>query len=198
MQILISKICGNDPVNYADPSGHGVVVGLLLATLSGVIAFVADALGQVVFDGATWSTIDWRQAGISGISAFVSNLIPGSGFASRAAQAVVSSFVENGLNAIFLGKEFDLGLVARDIIVSIVSDYTVEGLTLFTSKLTSKIINVAPTYSQYQHYYRNKGHNYSRQEMYAIMKKHRTVRSIIDKSIEKSFDFLFSFLTHPI
>ena len=191
--------CYNDPVNYVDPTGRSAIVTLLItAAISSVVAAGTNALGQVVFDGATWSSIDWRKVTISGISGFASGLIPGSGFASIAAQAIVASFVENGINAIWLGEEFDLGVVVKDTIVSIGTSYAIKGLTHLTSKLTSKIFNKAPNYSQYQHYYRSKGYDYSRQTIYDIIKKHQTGKSVTDSVIENAFDFLFSFLTYPV
>ena len=159
--------CNNDPINYADPTGQSAILTLLIvAVISGLVSAGANALGQVIFDGATWGTIEWERVAIAGISGFVAGLIPGSGFATIVGQAVVSSLVENGLSAIWLGDEFDIEMTIKDALVSIVTGYAIEGLTHMTSKLTSKIFNKAPNYSQYQHYYRTKGYDYSRHEIY--------------------------------
>ena len=99
-------------------------------------------------------------------------MIPGSGFATIVSQAFVSSLVENGLSAILLGDKFDFGMVVKTTMVSIGTGYAIKGVTHLTSKLTSKIFHKAPNYSQYQHYYRSKGYDYSRQEIYDIIKKH--------------------------
>lgn len=58
-------------------------------------------------------------------------------------------------------------------------------------------IGKAPNYSQYQHYYRSKGYDYSRHEIYNIMRKHQTYKSISDDVIDYASDFLFSFVSYP-
>ena len=194
--------CNNDPVNYADPSGRGPIAAFLLylgaAALTGVLAAGANALGQVVFDGKTFQTMEWGKVATSGIAGFCAGLIPGTGFVSIAGQAVVSSFVEHGLNAIFLDEEFEIVYVVKDSITSILTGYAIKGLSNLTAKATSKLFHKAPNYSQYQHYFRQAGHNYSRQEVYEHMRRHMRYKGIADTVIESLLDLLFSFLTYPI
>ena len=191
--------CNNDPVNYVDPTGKIAILSYLFAAvISGAIFAGTNALGQVVFDGATLNSIDWRKVTISGISGFVSGLISGSGFVSIATQAIVTSFVENGLATVWLGEDLDFGVVAKDIISYIGTSYLIKTSTHFTSKITSKIFHKASNYSQYQHHYRKKGYNYSRQEIYRIMENHQIAKEITDGAIRYTLEPLFSFLTYPI
>lgn len=89
-------------------------------------------------------------------------------------------------------------MVIKDTVVSLVTNYAIKGLAQLTSKLTSKIFNKAPSYSQYQHYYRSKGYDYSKQEIYGIINKHQTSKSATDNVIKYVLDFIFSFLTYPV
>ncbi len=184
---------------YSDPSGKIAILTLLgIAIISGIVSAGANALGQVVFGGATWETIQWGKVVIAGISGFVAGLIPGSGFATIAAQAVVSSLVENGLSAVVFGDEFNFRTVVKDIMLSITIGYAIKGLTHLTSKMTTKIFQKAPNYSQYQYYYRSKGYDYSMQEVYDIIKKHQTNKLVTDEVIKSALEFLLSFSTYPV
>lgn len=191
--------CNNDPVNLIDPSGRGPITALLLtALLAGALSAGANAFGQMAFDGKTLETLDWRKVAISGAAGFCAGLIPGTGFISIAGQAVVSSFVENGLRAIWLDEEFEIVYVIQDSIVSLATGYAMKGISYLTSKLTSKIFHKAPNYSQYQHYFRQKGHDYSRQEVYKYMRRHMRYKGITDDIVDSILDFSFSFLTYPL
>ena len=187
--------CLNNPVMYEDETGRSATLALLtVALVSGLVSAGANAFGQVIFD----ETFELEKVVIAGIAGFIAGLIPGSGFATIVSQAFVSSLVENGLSAIWLGDEFDFGMVVKNTIVSIGTGYAIKGVTHWTSKLTSKIFHKAPNYSQYQHYYRSKGYDYSRQEIYDIIKKHQKSKSVTDDVIEHASDFLFSLLTYPL
>ena len=189
--------CYNDPVNYADPSGQIAIASLLIAAIiTGAVSAAANAVGQVVFSDATWDTIDWRKVTIAGIAGFASGLIPGSGFAAITAQAAISSFVENGLSALWLGEEFDFREFATDALVSTAIGFAINGVTHLTSKLTSKVFDKAPNYSQYQHYYRSNGNNYSRQAIYNIMRQHQIYKSAANAVIKYLLEFLSSFLEY--
>ena len=191
--------CSNNPINYVDQTGQGaILVWLGKAFVSGLISAGANLLGQIIFNDATWDTIQWEKVASAGISGFVSGLIPGSSFASIAGRAFASSLVENGLNAIWLGDKFNMGTVVKDAVVSIVTSCVINGLTSMTSKLTSKMFLKAPNYSQYQHYYRKLGYDYTRQEIYKIMGKHGFYKRGADEIINKLFDFAFSFATYRI
>ena len=191
--------CNNNPVNYCDPSGHGPITALILtALLCGVLSAGANVAGQMVFEQKTLKTIEWEGVAIAGISGFCAGLIPGSGFVSIMGQAVVSSFVENGLRAIWLGEEYKVAYVIQDSIVSIGTGYALKGISHLSQKLTSKIFNKAPNYSQYQHYFRSKGHDYSRLEVYEHMGKHMRYEKLTNNIIDSFWDFTFSFSTYPL
>lgn len=59
--------CNNDPVNYADASGSSAIAILLKAAVSGIISATTNAIGQIVFDQATWDTIDFFLFNISNL-----------------------------------------------------------------------------------------------------------------------------------
>ena len=166
--------------------------------MTGLLAAGANALGQVVFGGKTFQTMEWGKVTTSGVAGFLAGLIPGTGFVTIAGQAIVSSFVEHGLNAIFLDEEFEIVYVVKDSITSILTGYAMKGLSKLTGKATSKIFHKAPNYSQYQHYFRQNGHNYSVQEVYVHMRRHMLYKGIADTAIETLLDLLFSFSTYPI
>ena len=191
--------CNNDPVNYADPSGNGAIATLLLtALLVGGLSAGANALGQMVFDGKTIETLDWKNITISGVSGFCAGLVPGTGFFSIAGQSVISSLVENGLRAAWLGEKFEIVYVVQDSIVSLATGYVIKGLSHLSAKLTSKLLNKAPNYSQYQHFFRQRGRDYSHKEVYKFMQRHMVYKDVIDEIVNSFLDFAFSFLTYPL
>lgn len=191
--------CNNNPVKYYDPSGHGPITALILtALLCGVISAGADMAGQMFFEEKTFDEIDWGSVAISGTAGVCAGLIPGSGFLSLAGQAVVSSFVDNGLRAVFKDEEFEIVYVVQDSIVSFGTGCLMKGISHFTEKITSKMFNKAPNYSQYQHYFRSKGHDYSRQEVYAQMRKHMHFENLANDIVDSILDFASSILVYPL
>ena len=50
--------------------------------MTGLVAAGANALGQVIFDGKTFQTMEWGKVPTSGVAGFLAGLIPGTGFAS--------------------------------------------------------------------------------------------------------------------
>ena len=128
--------CGNDPINRVDPTGHLSL--LIIALIGGSISAGASFLGQVVFDDATLSTINWCDVGISFVSGFASGLISGSGFLSMLGQAATSSFVDNGLRALMNGEEFDILNFFKNTAVQVVIGYVQKGISKGMSKLTNK------------------------------------------------------------
>ena len=190
--------CGNDPVNFVDPSGHSVAAILLTALVAGALSAGANVVGQMFFDGKNFDTLDWRKVTISGVAGFFAGLIPGTGFLSIAGQSVVSSFIENGLNAVWLGEDFEIVYVVQESILSLATGYAMKGISHLTSKVTSKIFHKAPNYSQYQHYFRQKDYDYSRQEVKKYMERHLKLKGITDGVLDSLFDFGFSFLVYPL
>ena len=186
--------CCNDPVNYADPSGNGPISAYILRALGkGALAALSNAIAQLVFD----KEINFKKVLIVGVSEFGASLIPGSKQFSIIAGAVVSSWVENKLKALWLGEEYRPENVVKDIVISLFAEFVFTEVTNYTSKLTKKIFDKAPNYSQYQHYYRQRGFDYSQDEIYAIMRKHIEYIEVADKMIENTLSFLLSFLTYP-
>ncbi len=183
--------CGNDPVHYFDPTGNGAILSLLVtAAICGAIAAGTEAVTQLVINNG--ESFDWRKVAIAGISGFVVGLIPGSGFGTTIIQATASSLITNGLESIWLGEEFNI----EKVIINAIGSAIISGLTSVvsrgTSKLTSKIFNRAPNYSQYQHYYRSRGYDYSRQEIYKIMMKHSNQKTVTDYALKNLYEFLIS------
>ena len=109
----------------------------------------------------------------------------------------MSSFVDNGLRAVFKDEEFEIVYVIQDTFVSFGTGCLMKGISHFTEKITSKIFNKAPNYSQYQHYFRSKGHNYSRQEVYAQMQKHMRYENLANDIVDSILDFASSILVYP-
>ena len=190
--------CGNNPVNYCDPSGQAFLAHLLKALVSGLVSAGADAFGQMIFGGKALWEIDFGKIAIAGASGFVAGLIPGSGFASVAGRAIVSSGAENGLRAAFMGETFDIDSVVIKAVVSLVAEYAIKGISKYTQKFTSKRFHKAPNYSQYQHYFRKQGFNYSREDVYIHMNRHMNYKAYADGIINGFLDFTFSFLTYPV
>ena len=188
--------CNNDPVNYCDPSGHSVTLALITALTCGLIAAGTNAIGQVVFNGATLETIEWERVAIAGVSGFLAGLIPGTGFASLAAQATISSLTEHGLSTLILKDEFNIFDVGRDVVSSLLVGYTIKGLTKVTSKLTSKMFIKGKNYSQFQCYFRRQGFNFSRLEVYSMIERYTFYKEVADEVIKTSLDFFFSFVTY--
>ena len=189
--------CNNDPVNYVDPSGRGAIASLLIsAVVLGLVSAGANALGQVVFDGATQETFQWEKVIIAGASGFLSGLIPGTGFLSILSQAVVSSAVDNILNTIWLGEEFNMLNVMGDIALSTAAGYAAKGIAHLTSKLTNRIFIKATNYAQYQHYFRLKGFDYSKAQVYKRIKLDMFFRDATNEILDKSTNFSLSFLLY--
>lgn len=67
------------------------------------------------------------------------------------------------------------------------------GVNKLTSKITDKLFIKAPNYSQYQHYFRSKGFNYTREEVYEQMYKHVRHMSWTNKIVDKTTNYLFDF-----
>lgn len=113
----------------------------------------------------------------------------------------MSAFVENGLRSICYGDEFSMGKVLKETITSVAVGTAAMGISYGVNKLTSKITNKlfikAPNYSQYQHYFRGKGFNYTSDEVYKQMYKHVKSMTITNEIVDKFFDFGLDFLTSP-
>ncbi len=76
--------CGNDPVNYYDPTGHIVVsIGLLLVIGFGVGAVIgagASVAGQYIANGCSWDNFSWGQLALDTILGGASGMLSMSPF----------------------------------------------------------------------------------------------------------------------
>lgn len=190
--------CGNNPVMRVDENGNAwwqsllsalaiiVVVAAVVAVtvvtggagtligaavIGGTIAAGADALGQVIFDNKTLTSLDWGSVGISFASGFIGGLIPGSGALSIVGSALASSFTENFLLAIAGKRAFSIGNIIFDTVLSIGIDYALKGIAKGAKKELSKMLEEGPNYSTWQGNLRKKGFNYTREEVYEMMRK---------------------------
>ena len=172
--------CYDNPIMYSDPSGH--IALLITALISGVIAVGANIFSQMVLEDKSFSEIVWSEVIISGLSGFVSGFVPGSGFLSLVGQSAVSAFVDSNLRSLIYGEEFSLEKVIFDAAVQIITGTVAMGISSGIDKLTSKITNKvfikARNYSQYQHYYRGKGFDFTVDEVYKHMYRHVKLRDI--------------------
>ena len=190
------QYCNNDPINNIDPSGHIHI--LISATISMGVSVASNVFSQMVFKGKSFKELDWADIGISAASGFISGLIPGSGFMSLVGQAGSSSFVENVLRSIVYGEEFSIVKVLKETVTQVVLGMVTNAITDAISNAASKIIQKkfikAPNYSQYQHYFRNKGLDLSvddvYKKMYADIKHMDIANTLVDETSGALFDFL--------
>ena len=71
--------CNNDPINYADPSGHvAISIGLLLA-IGGIVGAVigagASVAGQYLANGCSWENFSWGQLALDTVLGGVSGML---------------------------------------------------------------------------------------------------------------------------
>ena len=69
--INLYAYCGNDPINYTDPSGHFTISLLVGLIVSFVIGSSASAISQYV----QYGSVNWLQAGIDGLFAVASKAL---------------------------------------------------------------------------------------------------------------------------
>ena len=71
--------CNNDPINYADPSGHvAISIGLLLA-IGGIVGAAigagASVAGQYLANGCSWENFSWGQLALDTVLGGVSGML---------------------------------------------------------------------------------------------------------------------------
>ena len=174
------------------------MVLLLTALTCGIVAAGSNAIGQVVFDGKNINTMEWDRVAIAGASGFLAGLIPGNGFLSIVAQSVVSSITEEGLSTLILGDEFNIMEVAQNIAISSLLGLATNGLAKTTSKATSKIFIKGKNYSQYQHYFRKHGYNFTRLEVYDMIEKYAFGKELSDEIINNLLNLTSSVTAYRI
>ena len=59
--------------------------------------------------------------------------------------------------------------------------------------MTNKLFIKAPNYSQYQHFFRSKGFNYTREEVYEQMYKDGGRMSLTNTIVDKTTGYLLDF-----
>lgn len=137
---------------------------------------------------------------ISGFAGFVGGFVTGSSFLSLVGQSAMTALVENGLRSMWYGEDFSMGKVLRETFTSVLvgtSSMAISyGLNKLTSKMTDKLFIKVSNYSQHQHYFRGKGFNYTREEVYEQMYKNvrrkilaNRINTIVDKTSEYFLDF---------
>lgn len=178
-----------------DPSGN--IPLLVMALIAGFLSAGANILSQIIFDDKSFDEIEWGRVGISFASGFASGLIPGSGVLSLIGQSAISSVLENGLLASAYGEEFTFREVIKDFGIQLGTGLLLKGIGKVTSKVTKKIFIKASGYAQYQHYFRGKGLNYTREEVYKHMYKNINDMTFTNELVDKIFDFVFDFVTSP-
>ena len=71
--------CGNDPVNYCDPSGHSaILITLGIMVIGGVIGAAVSATTSIVVQLAINGEINLKSVGVAAMSGFVSGAIAAS------------------------------------------------------------------------------------------------------------------------
>ena len=71
--------CNNDPINYADPSGHvAISIGVLLA-IGGIVGAAigagASVAGQFLANGCSWENFSWGQLALDTVLGGVSGML---------------------------------------------------------------------------------------------------------------------------
>ena len=127
--------CMNDPVNYADPSGHSVILAMLLGAGIGLVVglgsqLASDVISNVVtngFDFSEWEMSSWQTyvgAGLGGAigGALTPFLGPvATGFITGASSTVISM----GLSNITGASNYSLGeIFATSLLIGSVSGIT--------------------------------------------------------------------------
>ena len=188
--------CLNNPIMYSDPSGCMPL--LVIAIITSAISVGANIFTQMVFEDRAFSDIIWSEVIISGISGFLCGLIPGNNFLSLFGQSAISSLVENGIRTIWYGDEFSMKKVLRDTLTQVAIGTVSMGISYGANKLTTKITNKlfikAPNYSQYQHYFRVKGLNYTREEVYEQMYRNIEHMTLTNSIVNFTFDTILDFV----
>jgi hypothetical protein len=90
-----------------------------------------------------------------------------------------------------------MGKVLKETIISVAigtaGDVISSGVNKLTSKITNKLFIKAPNYSQYQHFFRSKGFNYTREEVYEQMYKNVERMSFTYTIVDKTTEYLLDF-----
>lgn len=100
--------CNNNPIMYADPSGHLaiLVIGLLLGS------FIVGAGASVVSQGLTygWDEINYWQAGIDGLFALGSTALAMTGIGALASAGIgaVAGWLQYAIGSTFHGEDLSL------------------------------------------------------------------------------------------
>ena len=180
---------------YVDPDGHMTL--FWIALIAGGIAAGANIFSQMVFEDRTFDEIVWSEVIISGVAGFVGGLVPGSSFLSLVGQSAMSALVENVIRSMWYGEDFSMGKVLKETIILVAigtaGDVISSGVNKLTSKITNKLFIKAPNYSQYQHFFRTKGFNYTREEVYKQMYKNVGRMSLTNTIVDKTTEYLLDF-----
>ena len=171
---------------------------IVAALICGAITASAKIFKQITSDRKSFKDIDWIDVAIGFGEGFISTIIPGSNWFALACQSLASSVVKNGMEALFKGEEFTLNEIMLDALINFLiggsSKLVAKGVSKLTTKITKKIFIKAPNYSQYQHYFRSKGLNYSRNEavkqIYRQYELKNYTNEIVGYTVDRILDFV--------
>ena len=106
--------CGNDPINYADPTGHAFISALLISIGIGIAIGLAGQLTSDLVTSAIngeWKFSSWEMylgAGLGGALAGALFALGTGGFVTGALSGGLTSFVGNGLEMTHGKQDIDI------------------------------------------------------------------------------------------
>jgi hypothetical protein len=111
--INLYMYCGNNPVMFFDQTGHSMILALLIAAGTGLLAglagqFTADAITSMI--NRQWTFSSWQQYVGAGIGGALGGILLASGcggVAIGAISASLSAFTGNGLEIVTGMKNSD-------------------------------------------------------------------------------------------
>ena len=113
--------CYNNPINYADPSGHAAIsIGLLMvigAIVGAVIGAGASVAGQYIANGCSWENFSWGQLALDTVLGGVSGILSMSplGLGAMVAANAGLGFVGAVGGHLINGSDFSKGSTWLDI-----------------------------------------------------------------------------------
>ena len=123
--------CGNDPINYADPSGHAFISALLISIGIGIAVGLAGQLTSDLVTSAIngeWTFSSWEMylgAGLGGALAGALFAVGTGGFVTGALSGGLTSFVGNGLEMAHGKQDIDI----TSLLVNTFAEAFIGGIT---------------------------------------------------------------------
>ena len=156
--------CFNNPVNDIDENGNwswkrfwkavavivvtAVAVAVTVATfgtgsivggaiVAGTVAAGANVFNQTVIQNKSFSEVNWVDVGITGLSTFLSALIPGTSVWSILGKSAIETIVTTSLKSQIYGEEYQL----KDILTSFVDNLFSNALDFGLDSVNKKIFS---------------------------------------------------------